>query len=861
MDNKEMRIQELMDMAKLGDSWAQSELGLKYAMGEGLPQDVSEAFKWFKLAAENGEAAAQSNLARCYFRGIAVDQDCDLGLKWYEKAADQGLTSAQDVIMNCYENGDERIEKDDQKLLQYQKKYADMGNVKAQTELGTRYATGTGVDTDYNESAKWLRLAAEQGDAIAQYNLAICYGNGYGVEEDITEAKKWADLSAEQGFEQAAEYSKTLISIPEEELILYAEKGNIDYQYMHSVARANDAGINSEDNNELISWLTLQAENGDVIIQNFLGRVYLSGDLDQEIDYKKALMWGSKAAEQGYADAFNLLGTIYTFGAGVKRDLAKGREYQIKAAELGHGIAAKNVGDAYCNGNGTEVNEDKALYYYRMAVENGETSAKVFVDELEKELEEEEMPFDDRFKRAINFLEKSKKMIGMDEGRLALSSVRNALESIVKQLSALSGLNTSTKEATLETMINELYDSGIIDREELDLMHSVRMVSNKGSHIDIEDDEIKIEEAIEASSTLERLFEKLSDKDYVSNTKRTKKLQNSPMVNPDYYSANRRYYGMWAYCMTKQDLLVIPEYAALYQKAIYENDIEAMLSIAVGFLPKKINWGSNGLIDMPPCKFKGMEYGQDNAYDTRYYYWILKAVNTATCDLYNGNIPQKYIATAMWEACLYAFHYGADKTTYNYVGDVASNYNQATRSYDNTPIYRDPGELVQTMFDAEIIDEVRAFLDGNLMWSYLVEDVFAKDNIVAAIYQDALGNSDSKIRFLMYCAMTALNIAYYSLKADYWYRISDYQCIKYYISDDYRTLIGNGEYDDTLIEDGKEVSIEMLNCFDTNSFCKKYLEFLRTERKEDILKMQEPTPGASSDQTEVKRGLLKKIFG
>ena len=36
-------------------------------MGNGIAPDYSEAFKWYKLAADQGEAIAQSNTGFCYF--------------------------------------------------------------------------------------------------------------------------------------------------------------------------------------------------------------------------------------------------------------------------------------------------------------------------------------------------------------------------------------------------------------------------------------------------------------------------------------------------------------------------------------------------------------------------------------------------------------------------------------------------------------------------------------------------------------------------------------------------------------------------------------------------------------------------
>jgi TPR repeat protein len=46
-----------------------------YIIGEGVAQDMVEAVKWFRLAAEQGEAGAQGVLGNVYYEGIPVKQD------------------------------------------------------------------------------------------------------------------------------------------------------------------------------------------------------------------------------------------------------------------------------------------------------------------------------------------------------------------------------------------------------------------------------------------------------------------------------------------------------------------------------------------------------------------------------------------------------------------------------------------------------------------------------------------------------------------------------------------------------------------------------------------------------------------
>jgi TPR repeat protein len=71
------------------------------------------------------------------------------------------------------------------------KPLAELGNAKAQINLGTMYFNGKGVSKDYKEAIKWYRKAAKQDNAYAQNSLGWMYDDGIGVIENNKEALKW----------------------------------------------------------------------------------------------------------------------------------------------------------------------------------------------------------------------------------------------------------------------------------------------------------------------------------------------------------------------------------------------------------------------------------------------------------------------------------------------------------------------------------------------------------------------------------------------------------------------------------------------------------------------------------------------
>ncbi len=97
-------------------------LGVKYATGDGVPQDYARAVEWFREAAAAGDVGGQYNLGGLYANGKGVPQDYAKAAQWYHKASEQG----------------------------------DGG---AQYRLGVLYTEGRGVPQDYAKAIKWLRLA------------------------------------------------------------------------------------------------------------------------------------------------------------------------------------------------------------------------------------------------------------------------------------------------------------------------------------------------------------------------------------------------------------------------------------------------------------------------------------------------------------------------------------------------------------------------------------------------------------------------------------------------------------------------------------------------------------------------------
>lgn len=91
--------------AKAGDVAAEYAMGLRFADGDGAPQDYAVAMKWFEKAAESGNPEAQLKLVFGYIQGIGLPRDEHQAVMWLKHAANNGNTWAQRALSNLYLTG------------------------------------------------------------------------------------------------------------------------------------------------------------------------------------------------------------------------------------------------------------------------------------------------------------------------------------------------------------------------------------------------------------------------------------------------------------------------------------------------------------------------------------------------------------------------------------------------------------------------------------------------------------------------------------------------------------------------------------------------------------------------------------
>jgi hypothetical protein len=225
------------------ESWCKK--GERYFHGKDLPQNYSEAAKWFHMAGEQGHVSAQCWLGICYERGHGVPQNFNEAAKWFQKAASQG-------------------------------------NAFSQFLLGLAFLTGRGIIQDCTQAVIWFRKAAEQENDSAKFQLGFCYEHGLGVEINSAEAVKWYGDAAKHGNKDAAEKLKALLP----KVSNLTPNKRTEIVASPSQAEAFSAKSSASQNSTHMKSAAL-----GIIVAKLIAAVLLFAALGHAFDYYTILRW------------------------------------------------------------------------------------------------------------------------------------------------------------------------------------------------------------------------------------------------------------------------------------------------------------------------------------------------------------------------------------------------------------------------------------------------------------------------------------------------------------------------------------------------------------------------------------------
>ncbi len=336
-------------------------------------QDSIKAFQYFSRSAENGFAPSERAMGHLFLDSTSTKFDKKKGIEWLTKSANHGHVWAKLVLAKYYISG-EGVEENFDKALELiddglngLHKLAEIGDSKAQYQLGKLFLTGSYFEKDLSQAKFWLQRSAEANNAYGQ----LLYGLYFLDVQDYKSAFYWiAESNNKQLFESysyLAELYRNGLGTEQDlkkafDLNLTGAKMG-DKSAMFRVAYSYSCGEGSEINkSEAFKWYKKLADMGDVGAQNNIGAMYANGDGVTK-DEKEAFKWYLKAANAGNSLAECNVGRCYLAGQGVEKDLTEAFKWFTKSAEHGNvqGYSALSV--CYRFGIGVPKNDEMAAYW------------------------------------------------------------------------------------------------------------------------------------------------------------------------------------------------------------------------------------------------------------------------------------------------------------------------------------------------------------------------------------------------------------------------------------------------------------------------------------------------------------------
>lgn len=328
--------------AQKGDNFNCILLGLCHQKGIGTDKNLSEAMKYYEMAAKQSSIDGQRELGLCLLNAKKNSQ----AAQWFKMAADHNDVVSAYYYGKMLKDG-QGVLQDKQQTVIYWLKAAEQGFAQAQCDLGSLYQQGDGVSKDAKQAVCWFTKAAVQGVARAQWNLAVCYMNGEGANRDYEQALYWFGEAVSKGYSRAF---KNLCNDAKDNPFLLYLQGVAAYQ--------------EEDMENAMKYFK-QLDKLDIMEGTVMSGVCFANPRYSKCNPKKAVK--ILKGIQGSPMAQFRLGIFYEVGEGMAPDVEQALRYYNQAALSGYAPAQCRLGDLYFEGHGVPQNYVEAVRYYRMA--------------------------------------------------------------------------------------------------------------------------------------------------------------------------------------------------------------------------------------------------------------------------------------------------------------------------------------------------------------------------------------------------------------------------------------------------------------------------------------------------------------
>lgn len=201
-----MAFRKFMPAALQNFAPAERMVGLCCLYGRGTEKNAKNAVTWLEKASIHGDAQAQYRLGALYLSGTAIPQNFSQAWKYFNLAATNKYPEpgAFYFIGGFFEYGYGDVVKIDwPQAFQWYYKGMEHGDANAQSSVGRFYLFGRGVPKNEVEALNHIMSAAEKNNSTGIALLGYAYDNGITLDQNKDKAAKLYEDAIQKGYTEA----------------------------------------------------------------------------------------------------------------------------------------------------------------------------------------------------------------------------------------------------------------------------------------------------------------------------------------------------------------------------------------------------------------------------------------------------------------------------------------------------------------------------------------------------------------------------------------------------------------------------------------------------------------------------------
>ena len=284
-------------------------MGGVYFFGAGdIEINYKKAIEYFEKAYKKGHKNSAHILGSLYFNGNdEIEKDVPKSIEWFKNGSDRNLTLCMNSLAHIYLSEDSALQKfhNPQKGVELIKKAMKHLDGDAYANMGWLYQEGKYMEKDDQKALELYKKATDLSSSGGAFQLGQCYIEGIGCEKNYEEAVKAWEKAVELGNGSAA---------------------NNLFCYYYGTAYDKK----KKDKEKAKKYLIKGAELGDSYAQMNLAWFYFNGSDILKKNDNQGFIYAKRAADQGQADAIEMVANCYERGIGTNRDPQKAEEYRNK---------------------------------------------------------------------------------------------------------------------------------------------------------------------------------------------------------------------------------------------------------------------------------------------------------------------------------------------------------------------------------------------------------------------------------------------------------------------------------------------------------------------------------------------------